>query len=151
MPNTERETTAATTLLTTTGAKAPMLKDPRISSSAKKAPASGALKAAEVREVRLGPGEERPVREVDQLVEADDSERPGEPDDDREAEQDAVFAELEAVEPVHGVVPGALGRVDRAVGGLPRPEGQAAQVPANVTDEAVGVHRDPGEGGSGRP
>jgi len=48
LPNTDRDTTAATTLLTTTGAKAAVLKEPRISSSAKKAPANGALKAAEI-------------------------------------------------------------------------------------------------------
>ncbi len=42
------DTTAATTLATTTGGKAPTASEPRISSSAKNAPASGALKAAEM-------------------------------------------------------------------------------------------------------
>ena len=48
LPKTVRDTIAATTLLTTTGAKAAVLNEPRISSRAKKAPASGALKAAEM-------------------------------------------------------------------------------------------------------
>src|SRR5829696_6504369 len=48
LPNTARDTTAATTLLTTTAEKAPAANEPRISSSAKKAPARGALKAAEM-------------------------------------------------------------------------------------------------------
>ena len=48
MPKNARETTAATTLATTIGGKALALKEPTISSSAKKAPASGALNAAEI-------------------------------------------------------------------------------------------------------
>ncbi len=46
LPKKARETTAATTLATTTGEKEATDSDPRISSSAKKAPASGALNAA---------------------------------------------------------------------------------------------------------
>jgi hypothetical protein len=48
LPNAARETTAATTLATTTGGNAATLNEPRISSRAKKAPASGALNAAEM-------------------------------------------------------------------------------------------------------
>src|SRR5215472_9309593 len=46
LPNAARETTAATTLDTTTGEKEATDSEPRISSRAKKAPARGALKAA---------------------------------------------------------------------------------------------------------
>ena len=48
LPRKARDTTAATTLLTTTGGKVPAASEPTISSSAKNAPASGALKAAEM-------------------------------------------------------------------------------------------------------
>jgi hypothetical protein len=48
LPKTARDTTAPTTLATTTGGKVATRNEPRISSSAKKAPASGALNAAEI-------------------------------------------------------------------------------------------------------
>jgi hypothetical protein len=48
LPKKLRETTAATTLLTTTAGNAPTASEPRISSSAKKAPVRGALNAAEI-------------------------------------------------------------------------------------------------------
>ncbi len=48
LPRKEWETTAATTLATTTDGNAPTDSEPRISSNAKNAPASGALNAAEM-------------------------------------------------------------------------------------------------------
>jgi hypothetical protein len=72
------------------------------------------------REPTRRPREEREPREVDQLVEGDDAERPHRADRHGEAEEHGVLGQIKRVEPRHEAIPGRLGESARNHDEAPR-------------------------------